>query len=400
MMNVESVGAVGDGVADDAPAIQRALDQHRKIFIPFGHYKIGRTLRVHSGTRLSVHPHAVLKLADGVGQHWDDFLLTCADSEGGVRDVEISGGIWDGNQAANRRGLELINPGAYSGVLLNFFNVDGLVLREMTLANAESYFLRLCEVKHFLVEHICFHSDEPRPNNDGVNLGGGCEHGVIRHLRGLTPGTPNDDMVALNADDMLERIEIYGKVCGPIRHINIYDIEAVRCHSFVRLLSVDSPIEHITIDNVRGGCDISAINMDAARGCRIPLFDQNDPARASGVGAVSNVWASRFFVHKTEPNQVPLLRLETRAGMVVTDFRRNLKADVDLAAPTAQIRHIEGHTMEMEGLSETQKTSIQQASSAQVAVTSDGQRHNIHTVLSRGESMVLPQGDFARLTMR
>ena len=400
MINVQDFGAAGDGIADDAPAIQNALDQHRDVFIPYGRYNIGGTLKVHSGTRLTVHPHTVLKLADGAGRKWNDFLLTNAKPESGDRDIEICGGIWNGNQKANRREPQIINPGAYGGVLVNFFNVENLLFRNLTLANAESYFSRFSRVRHFLVENIRFQSDEPRPNNDGVHLGGDCEHGLIRHLRGLTRGAPNDDIVALNADDALDRVECYGQTCGPIRHVHIYDLEAVQCHTFVRMLSVDSPIEHITIDDVRGGCDISAINMDAARGCLVPLFDENDPARQTGVGAISHARASRFMVHKTERNDIPLLRLETRAAIIVTDFRRDPDADVSPEAPTLRTRYIENHEVAVEGLNEEQKTMALEHSSAQISIESNAHRHNLGAKTTRGESLVVPGGDLARVSIR
>lgn len=45
-------GAKGDGVSDDAPAIQKAIDSHRTVFLPKGEYALSRPLRLNAHTRL------------------------------------------------------------------------------------------------------------------------------------------------------------------------------------------------------------------------------------------------------------------------------------------------------------------------------------------------------------
>jgi hypothetical protein len=50
MLDAKQFGAVGDGVTDDGPALQRALDaslqQHRALFVPAGTYLVNNTLTV------------------------------------------------------------------------------------------------------------------------------------------------------------------------------------------------------------------------------------------------------------------------------------------------------------------------------------------------------------------
>ena len=52
-INVRDHGAVGDGVCDDAPAIQKAIDQAAQtggtVFFPIGKYRICKTLTVPGG---------------------------------------------------------------------------------------------------------------------------------------------------------------------------------------------------------------------------------------------------------------------------------------------------------------------------------------------------------------
>lgn len=62
-VSVVDFGALGDGVADDAPAIQAALDSGaREVRIPAGTFAVGDALRPHSGQSLALF--GTLKIAD------------------------------------------------------------------------------------------------------------------------------------------------------------------------------------------------------------------------------------------------------------------------------------------------------------------------------------------------
>jgi len=102
ILNVRDFGAVGDGVTDDAAAIQAALDAANaaggaEVFIPDGVYAIKTSLRIYPYTRLRLAPRATIvragafspMLIPGIGD---------VDAYDGVHDIEIIGGTWDGNQ--------------------------------------------------------------------------------------------------------------------------------------------------------------------------------------------------------------------------------------------------------------------------------------------------------------
>lgn len=343
-----SIGAKGDGISDDQEAIQRALDSGPGILdIPAGHYKIGRTLRIRGGTHLRLHPGATIRLADGAARTSGDYVLTNAFPDTGDADIVIEGGTWDGNNTGNPRSKGLFD-GGYTGAMIHFQNVKGLRMENIRLHNAEAYYARFTEVRDFHVEAIGFSSGLVRNNNDGIHLGGHCENGVIRKIRGLHPGVTGDDMVALNADDALNRTEVCGMTCGPIRNIRIEDLEAEGCHSFVRMLSVWSPIEHVTVERVRGSCEVAALNCDAARGCRVPLFDEANPPFPDGVGALRNISLSDFQVAKSAENNIALLRLETRMeNFVIHNFRRRIEEDKCPGQPTLRIRHVAARRLEL-----------------------------------------------------
>ncbi len=334
-------GARGDGLSDDGEAFQRALAAGPgTVTVPGKNYLIGRVLRIGSGVRLRLDPKARLRLAAGVAKTPDDYLITNANPATGDADIVIEGGCWDGNNAGNTRPPGLFDYGC-SGAMMHFRNVRGLRLTNLHLHDAEAYHVRLTEVRGFQVEKIRFSADRVRHNNDGIHLGGHCEDGVIRDIKGLHPGVTGDDMIALNADDALTRTEVNGMTSGPIRNIRIEDIEAQGCHSFVRLLSVFSPIENVSIRGVRGTCEVAAINCDAARGCRVQVFDEKTPPFPDGVGFLTNINAEDFLVGKSKANDVALLRLETRmTNFRIANFRRDLAADLAPATPTLRLRHV------------------------------------------------------------
>lgn len=343
-------GARGDGLTDDGEAFQRAINEATgTLEVPAGHYLIGRVLRVRSGTHLHLADQARLKLGDGVAKTPGDYMLTNADHEGGNADITIEGGIWDGNNIANARPDGLFDYGC-SGALMHFQNVKRLRLDHLHLHDAEAYYIRLTEVSGFHISNIRFSADRIRPNNDGVHLGGHCENGVIEDIVGLHPGVTGDDMVALNADDALKRTEVKGMTCGPIRNIRIEGLSGEGVHSFVRLLSVSSPIENISISRVRGSCEVAALNCDAARGCRVPVFDEANPPYPDGVGLLRNICADDFLVSKSRANEVALLRLETRMERFrITNFRRDLKTDQKPEVPTVRLRHLVADRIELNG---------------------------------------------------
>ena len=363
-VDVKKCGAIGDGVTDDTAAIQKALDGgQRTVSIPQGIYKISAALKVDSHTSIKADPRAIIRLADHAGVNKDVFLLTNRDLTGGNRDISISGGIWDGNSEHNPRGREG-DPNGYTGSAINFVNVCYLEIHDLTVRNPEAFSIRLCRIEDFVIEDIRFDHPIIRPNQDGVHVNGYCQRGTIRKLRALTPRTPNDDMVALNADDAEDRVINIGMECGPIRDITVEDLQADDAYTFVRLLSVRQLIENITISNVSGGCRINAINIDR---WRFP----------AGGGNIRNVTLRDFSVRKMPggefsnwSNSAPLILIQSAVHVLrIENFRR--EAADDLPGPTLFIDNGRQNNLRLEGASGEQN----------------------------GNKFVLPHGGFALLAM-
>ena len=392
-ISVEDYGAVGDGKTDDSPAIQAALDSGApRVVLPYGTYRLHRGLRIHSDTDFILHPLATLRLADGAGQSQDDFLLTNADHHGGNRAVRIEGGIWDGNNPGNPRGPD--TPGSYSGVMINFTNVTGLTLRAARLLDAESYFVRLGKVADFLIEDIAFEIRNLRPNQDGVHVSGHCSDGIIRRLSGQGSRTPNDDLVALLADDALHRAQnLNGAFNGPIRRIRAEQLRARSCHSFIRLLSVDHPIEDIEINDVVGGCRCCAVNMDACRDCRVKLFAEE--ARPDGVGTITNVSISDMSVFKaSDTSRQPLIDFRTHADKFRMErFERDTDRDVSPMTPTLSIEKSGHLDLRLEGVTDV----AHGEDSASLASATGGPSFLIERGLTPKDTFTLQSGGFERL---
>ncbi|WP_428386198.1 glycosyl hydrolase family 28-related protein [Mucisphaera sp.] len=343
MTKAMNIQADKTGLSNAAPDIQRALDTGGHLYIGPGRYRIGQTLRISSNTSLTLDQNAHLQFADGAGVGVDSFLLTNAHHDQGDRNISIYGGIWDGNNKANPRTPgAVIDQGSYTGVTINFRNVQDLSIQNLTLCDAESYFVRASKIIGFYFGDIRFDTTKPRPNNDGIHLGGYCRDGSIERLRGLGLHAPNDDMVALNADDAIERIECQGIDVGPIESIKISDLNAPSCHSFVRLLSISHAIRDIMITKIRGGCAESVINMDGARGCLVPLFDPNDSRFIDGVGDCRDIHVDDIEVFKTScENNRPLLNIQQRvSNLFINHFRRTESSDVNQHAATLELMNL------------------------------------------------------------
>lgn len=372
MYDVTKHGATGDGVNDDSAPIQALLDGgHKEIFIPAGRYRIRETLRVDSFTSIVADPDARLFVCGETDHDADSFLLTNRDHAFGNAAIHISGGIWDGNKQGrtNFKDPDLFNIKACTGTVLNFCNVRDLKLSNFIVANSVVYFIRMCMLENFTIQDIGFESDVIENNQDGLHFNGFVKNGMVENIRAITKGQTNDDLVALNADDSMSRLENTGMVCGPIEDIIFRNLYAEDCHTAIRMLSFVSPIRNIRFENVVAGCRAFAINMDAARYCRTPLFKDED--FPEGVGCVENIEIDGMKVWWSTPGErKALIDCENRVkNFVIRDFVRDSTADQAPEAatlvidktPDVRIMAKDGETTVLEQTSSSEPLILQQS---------------------------------------
>lgn len=275
--------------SDQFEKIQNILQDGNVILeLPPGVFHISETLRVFSDTTICATPQTVIRRMDHSMLNYNDCVLANADEyDKGNRNIEIDGGIWNANNAENPRGKTPGSPtDSYGGWGLRFNRVENLKIQNLTVANAESYFIRMCNIRNFEILNVSFYSTCFRNNQDGVHLNGYCFHGKIKGLYGISPYTPGDDMIALNAYDGTGGILNHGVTLGPIEDIEIEDVEANSVYGFVRILTKDHPVKNVTFRNIRGGVRYLLLNAN--------MFGEATP----GCGLIENVDFSDIHVYK------------------------------------------------------------------------------------------------------
>ena len=336
VVNVKDFGAVGNGIADDFAAFQKALDcQADTVEIPAGEYRITQTLLVSSNTRIMADSSARIFSCGDTPKKQGDFLLSNRNLTDGDRNIELHGGIWDGNHQGkyNTKNPDLFAPDAWSGTVLNFFNVTNLVLEDLIVANSVVFFTRFGKIENFLIRNIGFQGEPSGFNQDGLHFSGYCRNGLIENVRALSPMQTTDDMLALNADDSIERLENRGLLRGPIENLTFRNIYAESCYTAIRMLSVTAPIRNIRFENIQAGCQVFAINMDAARYCRTPLFDPAD--YPDGVGEISNIVIDNMQVWRVGEFDGALICDESNSeNVTIRNFRRVMEKDEQPNVPT------------------------------------------------------------------
>ena len=244
----------GDGIHDDTLALQALLDECGIVTLNKpATYLVSKTLIIHSNTRFEISPGVTFVAAP---------MSRCAlienehfrDPSGRDENIEIIGGIWDGN--CDAMGLDAVyeaehrlddpfHPDLFKGKLIRFARIDRITLQRMTVKNPVSYGIQIADVYGFVVRDIFFDYNWHFGTTDGVHINGPAYDGVIENLSGTT----NDDMVSLTTYD-----EPHAEVTlGEIANVYIHNICARNGYSGVRLLSGENyDLRNVRVDGVYG----------------------------------------------------------------------------------------------------------------------------------------------------
>lgn len=344
-VNVRDFGASGDGVTDDFSSLQSALGTgKRRVIIPAGRYRVSGTLKVSCDTEIVADENADIFVCERLPKKRGDFLITNADHINGNKNITLRGGIWNGNYDGknNSKNPDIFDPTACSGTVMNFFNVSNLTIEGVTLANPVAYFTRFSRIDGFVIRDISFCSETVSINHDGLHFGGECRNGIIENIRALTYGETGDDLLAFNADDCITRLENRDILCGDIENITVKNVSAENCHTAIRLSSVSSKIRNITVENIKTGCRAYAVNMDATRYCRTPVFKEGDYPQ--GVGNIENIVIKKMEAWFSEEGRHQgLICAETLCdGLKLESFCRNLEKDKCPETPAVRVKNVTG----------------------------------------------------------
>ncbi len=186
MIDVRDFGAIGDGVAKETAALQRALDCGGTVYFPAGRYLTG-TLYLKSNTSLQMEDGATLvgspdiedyNAVDFCPQNWESkvekasgrHLLAAVEA----KHVSIRGGCIDGNRAA------FFDPDAQTrdeftgwrpSQMLYFCETDDVRIEGVTLLNSPYWacFLHGCD--NVFIDRVRILEENRRAwNGDGIDL--------------------------------------------------------------------------------------------------------------------------------------------------------------------------------------------------------------------------------------
>ncbi|WP_180930948.1 right-handed parallel beta-helix repeat-containing protein [Streptomyces sp. AJS327] len=147
----QDFGAAGNGVADDAPALQLALNAALAagggtVYVPAGIYRLATLpLRIYRRTRLALTPGATMRrgvrgtmlLNGDAGQNFPGYS--------GHGDIVIEGGTWDA------RGTQFAEP----SMCISIGHAENVLIRDLTIKDVGGYHgIEINSTRHCVIRNV------------------------------------------------------------------------------------------------------------------------------------------------------------------------------------------------------------------------------------------------------
>ncbi len=344
----------GDGIHDDFPAIQQMINNSGECLelpMPEVNYSISKTLVLPSDFKFVLPEKAVIRLKEnsncpmlrnkwqetentgkyfyeGRDKIWNYVNCISPLNEHKCKNISVYGGIWDFNNLQQKpnplRSLDFLENERYTGFGFQFFNVENLTISSLTLKNPVTFGVTMDIISDFLVENINFDYTVGNPmtiNMDGIHLNGMCYNGVIRNLQGAC----FDDLVALNASEGYK---------GEISNVWVEKLYAENCHSAVRLLAINEPINNVKISNVKGTYYQYCIGL--SKFYDVPVTEGFDNIEIEGVCASKAPRTPEVFPY-TNSYVYPLVWIQDNVMVKKVKIKNLYRKESVTAIPTVYI---------------------------------------------------------------
>jgi hypothetical protein len=237
--------ARGDGVTDDAAAVQAALDQGGHVYFPGGTYRIvGQPLRIKERTRLELAPDATIMNATTthlLRNRWPDDNFP---SYSGRGQILVEGGTWD--MQATAGGAIATTP----ATALMFAHADQLTIRDTRVLNVVgAHGIDLMGCRGVRITDVTFagflalaNDTQPR---EAIQIDG-CYAPQSGDCAPID-ATPNDDVLICGC-----RFQASADLPAPQR--------AVGSHGYADLVTGHEPRHIRVVDCTMDGCTDNAIH--------------------------------------------------------------------------------------------------------------------------------------------
>lgn len=240
---------VGDGVTDDATAINAALVSNDAVLLYEKSAVILSSVRLTSDTEL-ILADSEIKLGDDINKN----VITNADWDEN-ENCKITGygtSVINGNGAEQDREA---NPDTvalhhYDYIGMMFINVENISIKGIIVTDFALWGVNTQKCSNILIEHIIMNQLGSYANQDGIDVGFGSQYGVIRYITGKT----NDDFIpSLNYN--LEYINPKGtRTTKYIYYRNIYHgyiVTGSTGNQTIRIYAhLDSDIQDVEYQNI------------------------------------------------------------------------------------------------------------------------------------------------------